>query len=131
MRRDEFQSGESQDRGSTAAPDMPIEKIHVGERHRRDLGDIDGLAASIAQVGLLHPVVVRPDGVTIAGARRLAAVKRLGWGKVPVRVIDLDDIARGGFAENAYRKDFTLSEAVAIKRALEPREREAAKQRQG
>jgi hypothetical protein len=38
---------------------------------------------------------------------------------------------RGEFAENAHRKDFTLSETVAIKRALEPIERAAAKQRQG
>ena len=38
---------------------------------------------------------------------------------------------RGEFAENAHRKDFTLSEAVAIKRALEPIERAAAKERQG
>jgi N6-adenosine-specific RNA methylase IME4/ribosomal protein S14 len=38
---------------------------------------------------------------------------------------------RGEFAENTYRKDFTLSESVAIKRALEPAERAAAKERQG
>jgi N6-adenosine-specific RNA methylase IME4 len=38
---------------------------------------------------------------------------------------------RGEFAENAVRKDFTLSEAVAIKRALEPLEKAAAKARQG
>ena len=36
---------------------------------------------------------------------------------------------RGEFAENTHRKDFTLSEAVAIKRALEPMERAAAKER--
>ena len=38
-------------------------------------------------------------------------------------------IARGEHAENAVRKDFTLSEAVAIKRALEPLEKAAAKER--
>ena len=68
------------------------------------------------------------------GARRLAAVASLGWTNVAVRVIDMDEIARGEFAENVCRKDFTLSEAVAIvKRALEPVEREAAKewQREG
>jgi MT-A70 len=47
-----------------------------------------------------------------------------------VSVVDLDAVVRGEFAENAIRKDFTLSEAVAIKRALEPIEREAAKERQ-
>jgi hypothetical protein len=50
-----------------------IDEIVIGELHRRDLGDIDGLAASIAELRLLHPVVVRPDGRLIAGERRLAA----------------------------------------------------------
>jgi hypothetical protein len=59
----------------------------------------------------------------------LRAAERLGWGTIPVTVVDLDEIARGEFAENAVRKDFTLSEAVAIKRALEPIERAKAKER--
>ena len=107
-----------------------LDAIVVGERYRRDPGDIAALAASIDELGLLHPIVIRPDGTLIAGARRLAAVALLGWTNVAVRVIHLDEIARGEFAENVCRKDFTLSEAVAIKRALEPVEREAAKERQ-
>jgi ParB family chromosome partitioning protein len=110
---------------------MPITAIRVGERHRRDMGDIEGLAASIAELKLLHPVVVRPDGELIAGARRLEAVKALGWTHVPVNVVDIDAVVRGEYAENSFRKDFTLSEAVAIKRELEPLERAAAKERQG
>jgi N6-adenosine-specific RNA methylase IME4 len=109
---------------------MPIADIRIGQRHREDMGDIDGLAASIDAIGLLHPIVVRPDGELLAGARRLTACKSLGWTWVPVTVIDLHAVVRGEFAENAVRKDFTLSEAVAIKRALEPVEREAARQRQ-
>jgi ParB-like chromosome segregation protein Spo0J len=110
---------------------MPIASIKVGERHRRDLGDINGLAQNIHEIGkLLHPIVVRPDGLLIAGERRLAACKQLGWNDVQVTVIDLDSVVRGEFAENVHRKDFTLSEAVAIKRALEPIERAAAKERQ-
>jgi N6-adenosine-specific RNA methylase IME4 len=46
------------------------------------------------------------------------------------RIVDLDEIVAGEFAENTYRKDFTLSEAVAIKRAVEPLEKAAAKERQ-
>jgi ParB-like chromosome segregation protein Spo0J len=92
-------------------------------------GDIASLAASTAELGLLQPVVVRPDGHLIAGERRLRAAKLLDWETIPVTVVDLDEIARGEFAENAVRKDFTLSEAVAIKRALEPIEREAAQKR--
>jgi ParB/RepB/Spo0J family partition protein len=99
---------------------FPINRIVVGIRHRRDMGDLTGLAASMADLGLLHPIVVRPDGVLVAGERRLHAAKSLGWTEIAVTVVDLNEIARGEFAENAVRKDFTLSEAVAIKRALEP-----------
>ena len=35
---------------------LPIDRIVGGERHRRDLGDIAGLARSIREVGLLHPI---------------------------------------------------------------------------
>jgi ParB-like chromosome segregation protein Spo0J len=107
-----------------------IADIVVGTRHRRDMGDIAGLAASMNELGLLHPIVVRPDGVLVAGERRLHAAKSLGWKDIPVTVVDVAAIACGEFAENAVRKDFTLSEAVAIKRALEPLEKLAAKERQ-
>jgi ParB family chromosome partitioning protein len=55
-----------------------------GKRHRQDYGDLDGLAESIAAVGLLHPVVVNSDGRLIAGARRImAAAQKLGWTEIP------------------------------------------------
>jgi hypothetical protein len=111
------------------APQRAIADIRIGRRHRRDLGDVDQLAASIAAVGLLHPIVIEADGTLIAGQRRLEACKLLGWTEVPVTVVALDNIVRGEFAENTARKDFTLSEAVAIKRALEPVEKAAAKTR--
>jgi len=106
-----------------------VNAVVVGERHRKDMGDIAGLAASMAELGLLQPIVIRPDDRLIAGHRRLAAARLLGWTDIPVTVVDLDSVVRGEFAENAVRKDFTLSEAVAIKRALEPIERAAAKER--
>jgi ParB family transcriptional regulator, chromosome partitioning protein len=109
---------------------LPISKIKVRNRYRKSLGDIDTLAASIKEVGLLHPIVVRPDGRLIAGERRLAACKRLGWKTVSVTYVDLKEVVRGEFAENAFRKDFLPSEIEAIRRALEPYEKEAAKARQ-
>jgi N6-adenosine-specific RNA methylase IME4 len=109
----------------------PIDEITVGPRFRRELGDVAGLAVSIEQLGLLQPIVIKPDGTLIAGERRLRAVELLGWTEIPVNVVDLDAVVRGEFAENTVRKDFTLSEAVAIKRALEPLEKAAAKERQG
>jgi ParB family chromosome partitioning protein len=66
----------------------PITAIRVGEqRHRRDLGDIDGLAESIGDLGLLHPITVDQHGNLGAGARRLAACKKLGWTEIDVRVV--------------------------------------------
>jgi ParB/RepB/Spo0J family partition protein len=108
---------------------MPVGAIRVGARHRKDMGDLEGLAASMAELELLQPVVVRPDGTLIAGERRLRAAQMLGWAEIPVTVVDLDAVVRGEFAENTHRKDFTLSESVAIKRAFEPMERAAAKAR--
>jgi len=111
-------------------PKLTINKIKVRNRYRKDLGDISSLAVSIEEVGLLHPIVVRPDGRLIAGERRLAACKKLGWKTVPVTCVDLKEVIRGEFAENAYRKDFLPSEIDAIRRALLPLEKAAAKERQ-
>jgi hypothetical protein len=107
-----------------------IADIRIGKRHRKDVGDISGLAASMGEIGLLHPVVIRPDGTLIAGARRLAACKSLGWKEVPVNVVPIDDIVLGEYAENAYRKDFLPSEIDAIRREIEPVEKTAAQERQ-
>src|SRR5258708_6946856 len=84
------------------------------------MGDIDGLARSIASVGVLHPGVVTPDGTLIAGGRRMAACRTLGWSEIATTVVDLDEITRGELAENADRKDFLPSEIDAIRRALAP-----------
>jgi hypothetical protein len=93
------------------------------------MGDIDGLAASMAELGLLQEIGVRPDGLLIWGERRFLAAKLLGWTEIPVNVVDLDSVVRGEFAENACRKDFTPSELVAIGKEVERTERERAKQR--
>jgi N6-adenosine-specific RNA methylase IME4 len=106
-----------------------IDEIIVGKRHRRDLGDIASLAKSIDAHGLLHPVVVTPDGRLIAG-ERLEAYKLLGRTEIPATVVDLEEIARGELAENVDRKGFLPSEIDAIRRTLEPAEKAAAKQRE-
>lgn len=98
----------------------PIERIKVGKRFRKVLGDVRPLADSLAEVGLLHPVVVTPHGQLIAGRRRLEAAKLLGWRKIPVHVVDLENIIEGELAENVHRKDFLPSELWAIaKRVME------------
>jgi hypothetical protein len=49
------------ERETPASDALDISAIRVGQRHRKDMGDIGRLAANIADVGLLHPVVVTPD----------------------------------------------------------------------
>jgi ParB/Sulfiredoxin domain len=66
-------SGGTQAAGAEQGTRRRIDEITVGERHRRDLGNIDALAASIREIGLLHPIVIAPDGRLIAGVRRLRA----------------------------------------------------------
>ena len=112
-------------------PTRSIDSIQVGFRYRKDLGDLRSLADSIGEVGLLHPVVVTPEGRLISGQRRLEACRTLGWSDVPVTVVDLLQSARGEAHENLARKDLLPSEIVALKRAIEPLERKEARQRQG
>ena len=66
--------------------DRTVDSILVGARQRADLGDIDALAASIGRDGLLQPLTITIDGVLVCGARRLAAIKKLGWRTVNVWV---------------------------------------------
>lgn len=100
---------------------LALDGIKVGARHRRDFGDIAALAESLADVGLLHPVVVTADHRLVAGARRLAAARSLGWEDIDVTVAaNLSEAAtllRAESDENTCRKDFTPSEAAAIRRA--------------
>jgi ParB family transcriptional regulator, chromosome partitioning protein len=70
--------GNCENEDLTLTSTFALDDIIIGIRHRRDIGDIGSLARSVAEVGLLHPIVIRPDGVLIAGARRLAACKALG-----------------------------------------------------
>jgi ParB/RepB/Spo0J family partition protein len=76
----------------------------------RDSIQIQQLAASIKAQGLLSPLRGRERNGHIElciGHRRLEAVKRLGWKKVDVEVVDLDNVlmAAGHLAENVLRED--------------------------
>jgi ParB-like chromosome segregation protein Spo0J len=97
---------------------VSTDAIRVEGRCRKDLGDIGALASSIADVGLLHPVVVTADMALVAGERRLSAVRQLGWAEVPVTVTDsLPDAAallRAERDENTARKELAPTEAVAL-----------------
>ena len=97
----------------------PVDAIFVGERRRKDLGDIDGLAASIAEIGVLRPIVINSQGELIAGERRLGAVQQLGWADVPVTVVDIAAMVRGEFVRGRRRRippaaSATRAEAVSL-----------------
>ena len=64
----------------------PIDSIVVRERFRKDMGDLEALARSIAEIGLLQPIIITPDGQLVVGERRLRACKLLGWRTIPVHV---------------------------------------------
>ena len=100
---------------------MPITEIVEGQRFRKDMGDIDALASSIRDIGLLQPIGVDDEHRLVFGGRRLAAFRLLDRTHIPARRVNLDDIILGEFAENELRKDFTVSERVAIARAMEER----------
>lgn len=102
--------------------DLSLSRIKTGGRHRKDFGDIASLAASIEQLGLLQPIGVvldDPDYRLVFGQRRLLAYQYLGRTHIPARAIDVPAIVLAEHAENEIRKDFTVSERVAIAKAVE------------
>ncbi|MDR3359206.1 MAG: ParB N-terminal domain-containing protein [Bifidobacteriaceae bacterium] len=98
--------------------DWAVDAISVGRRHRKDLGDLDALAASIDAHGLLQPITITPQGVLVCGARRLAALKLLGHRRTTVWVRSgLSDKLGGLIAErdeNTARKEYTKVELAAL-----------------
>jgi len=119
-----------------ASPDLsprrPIASIKVSKRYRHPShhqGAVAEYAASIAANGLIHPIVISPDGTLIAGNLRLEACKKLGWTTVPVRVLDTDDTERAEVEENTVRMDFLPSEIDSIRRAREAKLKADAKVR--
>lgn len=89
---------------------LRITEINIGNRRREELGDIKGLAESIAQYGLLHPIVVDEHKNLVAGGRRLTACKELGWTEVPVTFLgelSEKELREIELEENLRRKDLT------------------------
>jgi N6-adenosine-specific RNA methylase IME4 len=102
------------------ATSVPVADIFIGERHRRDMGDIDALADSIAEMGLLQPIGITRDKRLVFGERRLRACKDiLGLADIDCRIVDVPSIVEGEYAENEIRKAFTPEERVYIGRAIE------------
>src|SRR5436189_2781079 len=87
---------------------------------RQVMGDLSELIASIAEKGIIEPLVVRQRGPRyqiIAGERRYHASCQAGLREVPVVVREVDDIEVMELAlvENLQRKDLTpFEEAEAL-----------------
>ncbi|MEO1993513.1 MAG: ParB/RepB/Spo0J family partition protein [Pirellulales bacterium] len=93
-------------------------------RSHIDDADLAELADSLREHGLVQPIVVRATEQRyqlIAGQRRLAAARRLGWEKVLVRVLDVDDrqMSEIAIVENLQRRDLdALEKANSFKQYL-------------
>jgi ParB family chromosome partitioning protein len=122
--------GENDSRGADAgaARDVPIETIRPGAyQPRSHFGDdeLDALAQSIREKGIIQPLLVRPvdDAEAafelVAGERRWRAAQRVGLHQVPVIVRNFGDSEALEIAlvENLQREDLTaLEEAEAYRR---------------
>jgi ParB family chromosome partitioning protein len=94
-------------------------------RQHFDEEALSALAASISEVGVLQPILVRPDGsgyVLIAGERRWRAAQRAGLATLPALVRDADNSAAlvQAIVENVQREQLNpLEEAAAYNQLIE------------
>lgn len=92
---------------------IPIAQITVENRQRKDLGDIESLAQSLRDDGQLHPIVISPEFILVAGERRLEAAKSLGWDTILAHfTTDLSEseLLKLEIEENARRQNFNWKE---------------------
>lgn len=109
--------------------ELPISEIEPDRAQPRQTWDdesLEELAASIAQHGVLQPILVRPtpDGryQIVAGERRWRASRLAGKTTVPVIIRSLSDLEAMTFAliENLQREDLNpVDEAQGYKRLME------------
>jgi ParB family chromosome partitioning protein len=116
---------------SVGFAELEVEEISRSPQQPRSRFDDDSLgelAASIREVGVLQPVIVRPgdaDGtyVLIAGERRLRAADMAGLTTIPavIRAVESDERhLTEALIENIQRKDLSpLEEAAAYRNLLE------------
>jgi len=109
--------------------EVAIESISPNPRQPRltfDEDELDELAASITEVGLLQPVVVRKLGPgryeLVMGERRMRASQRAGLEYIPAIVRETSDnnMLRDALIENIHRAQLDpLEEAAAYKQLLD------------
>ena len=100
---------------------VPIKDIIVRKRIRKDMGDIEGLAESLKHYGQITPIVISKRNLLIAGGRRLAAAKQLGWRTINAVISEsADELTRLELEveENVQRRDFTMEEVADATRKI-------------
>ncbi|MEA2703829.1 MAG: ParB family transcriptional regulator, chromosome partitioning protein [Actinomycetota bacterium] len=117
------------DIGGSAFQELPIASITPNGRQPRSSFDEEAMAAltaSVRELGVLQPVLVREAGEgayeLIAGERRWRAAKRAGLPLVPAIIRTVDDTAslEQALVENLQREDLNpLDEAAAYQQLLE------------
>ena len=113
---------------ATGLMDVPVNAVAPNPKQPRTRFDdetIATLAASIREVGILQPLVVRRAGdgryELIAGERRLRAAKAAGLASVPIVLRDSEDadLLREALIENIHREDLNpIEQAEAFKALL-------------
>lgn len=92
---------------------VKLADIDATDRYREDMGNVDELADSINEKGLIQPLSVNGNLRLLAGGRRYAACTKLGLVDVPVVIRegnDQVDAREIELMENIHRKDFTWQE---------------------
>jgi ParB family chromosome partitioning protein len=113
---------------SAGLMEVPVNAVAPNPKQPRTRFDdetIATLAASIREVGILQPLVVRRAGdgryELIAGERRLRAAKAAGLASVPIVLRDSEDadLLREALIENIHREDLNpIEQAEAFKALL-------------
>ena len=96
---------------------LNIEDIKWDKRYREEFGNLDDLADSIREKGVLQPITVGADMVLLAGERRLKASLKAGLKQIPALVRETEgeiDAREVELMENVFRKDFTWAEECAL-----------------
>lgn len=97
---------------------IKISEIKVQNRMRRVKPEnVEELARSIDEVGLIQPVTLDQNNVLVAGLHRYEACKLLGWEEIEYTTIKCDSIEQQKLAEideNFVRADFTALQQAEI-----------------
>jgi ParB family transcriptional regulator, chromosome partitioning protein len=122
MRHDEhYVEALTSSAGSPVGRLVPIDEIDPNPNQPRQvMGDLSELMASIAEKGIIEPIIARQRGrryQIVAGERRYQAAVQVGLREIPIVIREVDDneIIEIALIENIQRKDLTpFEEAEAL-----------------